>query len=139
MKKGPIVLVDDDTDDHHIIQHVLSELEYPNQLISFTESEKAYLYLASHLQEQPFIILCDINMPRMNGLELKQKIDSNPELRRKSIPFVYFSTAASPKTISEAYELNVQGFFIKPYDIKQIRATLKLIIDYWCECKHPNN
>jgi hypothetical protein len=33
----------------------------------------------------------------------------------------------------------VQGFFIKPYDIKQIRATLKLIIDYWSECKHPNN
>jgi CheY-like chemotaxis protein len=139
MKKGAIVLVDDDPDDHHIIQHVLSELEYPNQLISFTESEKAYLYLASHLQEQPFIILCDINMPRMNGIELKRKIDSNPELRKKSIPFVYLSTAASPKTISEAFELNVQGFFIKPYDVKRIRATLKLIVDYWSECKHPNN
>ncbi len=139
MKNGPIILVDDDEDDHHIIQFVLTELQYQNPLLTFTESEKAYEHLTSHMHEQPFIILCDINMPKMNGIELKRKIDATPELRKKSIPFVYLSTAASPTTISEAYELNVQGFFIKPYDVRVIRTTLKLILDYWSECRHPNN
>jgi CheY-like chemotaxis protein len=139
MKKGTIILVDDDEDDHHIIQFVLAELQCVNPLLAFTESEKAFEYLTTHMQEQPFIILCDINMPKMNGIELKKKIDATPALRKKSIPFVYLSTAASPGTISEAYELNVQGFFIKPYDVKLIQTTLKLIFDYWSECRHPNN
>lgn len=139
MKNGAIILIDDDPDDHHIVQHVIAELEVKNQLLIFIESEAAYNYLSTHLNEQPFIILCDINMPKMNGIELKRKIDENPELRRKSIPFVYLSTAASPNTIREAFELNVQGFFIKPYDVNKIKATLKLVFDYWSECRHPNN
>jgi CheY-like chemotaxis protein len=139
MKKGAIILVDDDPDDHHIIQYVLAELHFQNELIAFTESDDAYEYLSKHLEKQSFIILCDINMPKMNGIELKRKIDNNPELKKKCIPFVYFSTAASPKTIAEAYELNVQGFFIKPYDVKKIKDTIKLVFDYWSECRHPNN
>lgn len=139
MKKGAIILVDDDPDDHHIVQYVISELRYPNPLLLFTESEKAYAYLITHPDEQPFIIFCDINMPRMNGIDLKRKIDGNPELRKKSIPFVFFSTAASPATIAEAYELNVQGFFLKPYDVIKIKSIIKLVLDYWAECRHPNN
>lgn len=139
MKKGAIILVDDDADDHHIIQYVLTELEYQNELIAFSESEDAYDFLACNLDKQYFIILCDINMPKLNGIALKRKIDSNHELRKKSIPFVYFSTAASPKTVAEAYELNVQGFFIKDADIKKIKATIKMVFDYWSECRHPNN
>ncbi len=57
-------------------------------------------------------------MPIMNGLELRRHIQENEGLRKKSIPFVFLSTAARPKEVEEAYNLTVQGFFVKASQIK---------------------
>lgn len=89
--------------------------------------------------EKPFLILCDINMPVMNGLELRRKIDEDDFLRRKSIPFVFFTTYAVPQEVSQAYELTVQGFFEKGNNLKQLTDTLRLILEYWTVCRHPNS
>jgi CheY-like chemotaxis protein len=138
MKKlGPIIIVDDDPDDHHIAREVITELGLPNRICPFTSCQQALDYLIGHQDEQPFIIVSDINMQRMDGIEFKKAIDNHDILRKKRIPFIYYSTAASPGTVSKAFELQVQGFFTKKYSVEETKACFKLIFDYWSDSKHP--
>lgn len=133
---APIIVIDDDPDDHYIISEIGDRLGIKNRLVFFRSGKDMIHYLRT-TAEKPFIILCDINMPHMNGLELRRIIDNDDELRKKSIPFLFFSTAASDQQISEAYDLTVQGFFIKESGFEETTKTLKLILDYWSRCLHP--
>lgn len=136
---GPIIIVDDDPDDQDIIQFVFRELDIPNKLIRFTDALAAFSYLKT-TEEQPFLIFSDINMPQQSGIEFKRDIDNDPDLRRKSIPFIFYTTSNSQEHVNEAYtELTVQGFFQKGENLSLIRDTLKTIIEYWKRCRHPNS
>jgi CheY-like chemotaxis protein len=137
-KQGPIVLVEDDGDDQELIADALKAAGVSNELRIFENGKEVLQYLYD-TNEQPLIILCDINMPIMDGLQLRRHIQSDDYLRLKSIPFVFLSTDASPAAVKEAYELTVQGFFKKPTRFQRFEEMLKLIIDYWCMCKHVNN
>jgi CheY-like chemotaxis protein len=138
MKARPIILIEDDVDDRDILQEVLAELKLPNGIIWFKNCIDAWNYLTT-TRDQPFIILCDINLPLQNGMEFKRQIDCNPEMRRKSIPFVFYSTSASQKLINEAYmQFTVQGFFKKEYNFEDIKNHMRIIMSYWAICKHPN-
>jgi CheY-like chemotaxis protein len=134
---SPIVVIDDDLDDHFIFKEICTRLRVKNELIFFKNGTEllTYLRVPGH---NPFIILCDINMPAMNGIELRRNIEADTELKRKSIPFVFFSTAASKRMVVEAYDLTVQGFFIKQASIIETELTFKLILEYWDTCVHPN-
>ena len=134
----PIVVVDDDPDDHYVVKEVMGRLKLENALRFFRNGSEALDYLRQ-TREKPFIILCDINMPVMDGLEFRKTINQEPMLKKKSIPFVYFTTAASPKQIELAYDLTVQGLFIKESTFKEMERTFKLILDYWDRCQHPNS
>lgn len=137
-KSGPVIIIEDDEDDKDIFQEVLNELSVTNKLVWFTHPQDAMNYLKTTI-EQPFIIFSDVNLPRQSGLEFKRQIDQDSELRRKSIPFVFYSTAVEQKAINEAYtQMTIQGFFRKPDNFEEIKRTIKLIFDYWLVCKHPN-
>lgn len=136
--KGPILIVDDDTDDHFIFQEIASDLQLENKMIFFRSGLEILPYLQT-TNDRPFIIFCDINMPGMGGLELRKKINEDEYLKNKSIPFVFFTTAASKEQIREAYNLTVQGFFLKESRFDQTERTFKLVIDYWEKCKHPSS
>lgn len=138
MKWGPILLIDDDADDIDIMEQAIVEIGFENKLIWLKNTQQAWDYLQT-TQEQPFIIFCDINLPKQNGIEFKKDIDSDPHLRRKSIPFVFYSTSISRDLINRAYlELTVQGFFQKPDNYTRVKQALKTILDYWMLSKHPN-
>ncbi|MBO0931398.1 response regulator [Fibrella aquatilis] len=136
--KGPIILVDDDEDDQYLIGLALKSCQLPNKLVFFGNGQDALHYLQKE-DEQPFIIICDINMPVMNGLEFRKQINTDKRLREKSIPFVYLTTAANAQQVQEAYDYTVQGFFKKVSDYEGLEKQLKCIIDYWQTCLHPNN
>jgi CheY-like chemotaxis protein len=74
----------------------------------------------------------------MDGLELRKEINENEFLRKKSIPFIFLTTTSTKSVIEEAYEMMVQGYFVKPNSIQEIKETIKMIIDYWKVCRHPN-
>ncbi|HEX6223760.1 MAG TPA: response regulator [Chryseolinea sp.] len=133
----PIVVVEDDADDQYFIKTICEKLGIPGDILFFDDGKKALDYLLT-TQRKTFIILCDINMPIMNGLELRRHIQENEGLRKKSIPFVFLSTAARPKEVEEAYNLTVQGFFVKASQLSDMEKTLELILEYWLKCKHPN-
>ena len=136
--KEPIIFLDDDTDDHFIFLEICKKLDLQNQLKFFKHGEDLLDYLRE-TTDKPFIIFCDINMPRMSGLTVRKKINEDPALKEKSIPFVFFSTAASPEQIREAYGLTVQGFFLKEPTFVETEETFRLILKYWQKCKHPNS
>jgi CheY-like chemotaxis protein len=136
-KSGPIVIVDDDSDDQELMREILVEMQVKNEIISFENGKNALEYLRS-TNDQPFFILCDINMPVMNGIEFRRQIDKSEHLRKKSIPFIFLSTTASSVVVLEAYELTVQGFFKKEQSVTGIKAMLQSIVEYWQRCRHPN-
>lgn len=136
--KGPIVVIEDDEDDRHLIGEMLSELHLPNQVRYFEDGKAALEYLLS-TTESPLIILCDVNMPVMNGLELRDQIDVDPYLKEKAIPFIFLSTSDEIRLLKKAYAATIQGFFRKWNDFETGTHDLKVIIDYWKRCLHPNN
>ncbi|MEO5984907.1 MAG: response regulator [Ferruginibacter sp.] len=138
-KSGPIVVIEDDTDDLEILKEALRENYVPNEFLCFSNGPDAFQYLKTTSQ-QPFIILCDVNLPRQNGIEFKTQIDEDPILREKSIPFIFYSTYVSQYAVNEAYKnLTVQGFFQKNDTYEEFKNVVKTMIDYWGLCKHPNN
>ena len=139
MKLGPIIVIDDDPDDKEILDSVFNELNVSNKIIWFDNCDEASIYLINSA-EQPFVIFCDVNMPGLTGIEFKRQVDEHPQLRKKSIPFVFYSTAVDQKTVDKAYtEMMVQGFFEKKESNEKVKTTVKLILDYWHECRHPNS
>jgi len=137
-KRGPIVIVEDDEDDKDIFASILKELNITNKLVWFTRSDEAFKYLKT-TEEQPYIIYSDINLPRESGIEFKKRIDDDKQLRRKSIPFVFYSTSVNQDAVNEAYtKITVQGFFQKGHDFNEMKQQIQLIHNYWTTCKHPN-
>lgn len=138
MVSGPIIIVEDDEDDKDMIEEVLKELSIPNKTIWFTRCSNAFEYLKNN-DEQPLVIFSDINLPGLSGIEFKRQIDAHKELRKKSIPFVFFSTTADKNTVNEAYtEMTIQGYFQKANSYNETKNMVRTILEYWTICKHPN-
>ncbi len=136
-KKGPIIFIEDDLDDQEILSLVFKELDYRNEIIFFNDGPTALAYLTD-TDVEPFIVFSDINMPKLTGIELREKIHENEDLRIKSIPYLFFSTSAEQSHIVDAYSKSIQGFFIKPSDINELKSTIKSIVEYWQKCVSPN-
>ena len=89
-------------------------------------------------EEKPFLILSDVHLPGMDGGELKRRITENDYLRKKSIPFVFITTTARAEDVDNAYKMMVQGYFEKEDNMEDMKASLRLVVDYWMRCKHPH-
>ncbi len=136
-KSGPIIVIEDDKDDRDFFNDVFKKLNFENKILYFENGESALAYLSEDPME-PFLILSDINMPKLNGLELKEKIQNNEDLRLKCIPYLFFTTTANQAHVIDAYSKSVQGFFVKPNSIEKLTAIVKKIVEYWIECESPN-
>ena len=132
----PIVLIEDDKDDCEFIIEALSDAGASNEVRCFNSPVPALEYLRTTL-EVPFIIICDINMPQMNGLAFKKLLNADDKLNAKRIPFVFLSTSAQSNLIDQAFHLCIQGYFQKPVAAKEYLAIAKSIIDYWQNSKLP--
>ena len=136
-RRGPIIIIEDDADDREVLQSVFDMLGYHNEIIFFEDGYDALTYL-TETSVEPFIIFSDINLPKLNGIELRKKIHQNEDLRLKSIPYLFFSTSAEQKHVIDAYSKSVQGFFIKPAHFAEIKDTIQTIVEYWLKCVSPN-
>jgi len=136
-KNGPVIIIEDDEDDKEILQEIFRKLNYSNEVAFFSDGEKALAYIAKD-DILPFLILSDINMPKLNGLELKKKIHTDKQLQVKCIPYLFFTTSASKKSVIDAYSMSAQGFFIKDTSTSELEATIRTIMEYWSKCYSPN-
>lgn len=138
MIKGPIIIVDDDKDDHELYEESIRAIGISNEIHFFNKAKEMLDYLLS-TEEQPFLILSDVNMPEMTGLELKKIIQDDPYLCTKGIPFIFISTNASKVSVRHAHALSVQGYFEKPSSLDGIKEMFRKLFEYWELCKHINN
>ena len=136
-KEGPIIIIEDDLDDQEILTEVFKELNYNNEILFFSDGEIALEFLIN-TNVEPFIIFSDINMPKLNGVELREKVHNNEDLRLKSIPYLFFTTTAQQEHVVDAYSKSIQGFFVKPHRYGELKRTIKIIVEYWVECISPN-
>jgi len=137
-KNGPVIIIEDDEDDQFILKEVFKKLNYPNQVIFFTDGEKALEFL-NKAETIPFLILSDINMPKLNGFALRNKLREDEKLSIKCIPYLFFSTALNQQSVIDAYSTSAQGFFVKSDSIQEIEKTIFVIMEYWLKCAAPNN
>lgn len=136
-KNGPIVIIEDELGDQLILTEVFAELPYKNHLMFFNDGNLALEYL-TETEVEPFLVLSDINMPKLNGMELRKKIHNNEDLRLKSIPYLFFTTSAEQKHVIDAYSRSIQGFFVKPSNYDKLKQIMVKIVEYWQDCESPN-
>lgn len=136
-QQEPILIIDDDEEDFELFQLVVEMEKITNPLLHFKDGAEALQYLKT-TTDSPLFILSDMNMPKIGGVKLRKLINEDETLRKKSIPFVFFTTSGADIAVRQAYDLCVQGFFIKGDTVKELSRLVRLIYDYWTECQHPN-
>lgn len=135
--KGKIILIDDSEYEKRFLEESLSDKNWEIEVDYFNKAKEALEHLKENV-DNIFLIISDMNMPEMSGLELKKAIDGDSTLREKSIPFIFASTHISEEQVKEAYEYRVQGYFQKPETIDKQAEMLEKIVQYWKSCIHPN-
>ncbi len=79
------------------------------------------------MKEIPFLIISDVNMPRLNGIELRAKVQQNELINIKCIPYILLSTTASKSFVDNAYLIGIQGYFKKPSSSDAVEADIQKI------------
>lgn len=125
----PILLVEDDKVDQMTIKRGLYHLKKENPLIIKQNGLEALEYLDNDDNPRPGIIILDLNMPKMNGLEFLQHIKKN-EIHRL-IPVIVMTTSLQDNDRMESFKHQVSGYMVKPVDYPQFLNSLKAILNYW--------
>ncbi|MDO9422748.1 MAG: response regulator [Methylobacter sp.] len=131
----PILLIEDDQVDTMVVRRALKELHVANRLEYVENGEEALAYLRDPAREWPCLILLDLNMPVMNGIEFLQAVKVDSELKR--IPVVVLTTSDEQKDKVESFELGVAGYMRKPVDYQQFVEIIRTIDAYWTISESP--
>src|SRR5580700_11594149 len=111
---SPILLVEDDLVDVMSVKRALRELNVSNPLCVAANGEDALIRLRDDKQPLPGLILLDVNMPRMNGIDFLRILKGDEHLKR--LPVVMLTTSREESDRLESFNLNVSGYMIKPVD-----------------------
>lgn len=134
MSRGiDILLVEDNPDHVELILRVLREKPVANEVSVTSDGEEALDFLCQRGKfpnaPRPGLILLDINLPKINGLEVLRHIKADPV--HKSIPVVMLTTSASHQEMVESYNLGVNSYIVKPVDFKQFTRAIRALKLYW--------
>ena len=132
----PILLVEDDQIDVMTVKRALKEINITNKLNITNNGEEALAFLRDSENEKPGIILLDLNMPKMNGIEFLEIAKQDYNL--KKIPVVVLTTSKEDQDKVDSYNLGVAGYMIKPVDYLQFVEVVKTIDLYWTLSELPN-
>ena len=137
-KNGPVIVIEDDRDDQEFLVEIFQKLNYQNEILFFSDGEEALKHI-NETNDLPFLILSDINMPKLNGFALREKLRMDEKLSNKCIPYLFFSTAVNQKSVIDAYSQSAQGFFVKQNSMGELEKTIGVIMEYWRRCAAPND
>ncbi len=135
LNSKPILLVEDDHVDAMMVERALRDLKLKNNLIRVSNGEEALKYLKNNGDMKPCVILLDLDMPRMNGIEFLKLAKDDEEL--KSIPVIVLTSSDEGRNIDESFKSNVAGYIIKPADYKKFVEVIKTVALYWNLCELP--
>ncbi len=128
VKNHPILLVEDDQVDAMTVRRALKEIRVTNPLLVAENGEAAIAQLSGP-GEKPCLILLDLNMPIMNGIEFLQVVKDHPEWRR--IPVVVLTTSQEEQDKMASFDRSVAGYMAKPVDYHSFVDAMRTIDTYW--------
>jgi CheY-like chemotaxis protein len=123
----PILLVEDDSVDVMVVARALQDLGVTNKLVHKANGEEALEYLRT--ETKPCVILLDLNMPVMNGLEFLKVVKEDEVLKR--IPVVVLTTSNQEKDVSESFKLGAAEYIVKCVDYKEFLERIS-VIELYC-------
>lgn len=131
----PVLLVEDDSIDAMTVRRAFRDLKLSNPLVHRVNGEDALEYLMQPDADIPCMILLDLNMPRMNGIEFLKVIKQHDALKR--IPVVVLTTSNEECDVLESFRMCVAGYIVKPVDYKKFVEAIKTIDLYWTLSELP--
>ncbi len=142
MSDTPVTIlhIEDDQVDKMVIDRVIKKLNITNQLLHAPNGEDALDLLRgtngkTKPDPMPNVILLDINMPKMNGLEFLKELRADDNI--KSISVIVLTTSNDDSDRKEAYQYNIAGYILKPVDINQFETTFQILSNFWKICEWP--
>jgi CheY-like chemotaxis protein len=135
MSNKPILVVEDDEVDVMTIQRAFREIQVANPVVNMEHGEAALAYLGDPAAERPCIILLDINMPVMNGLEFLHVVKNDEQLRR--VPIIVLTTSEEEQDKARSFSLGVAGYMVKPVDYRAFVEMMRSIDRYWTISEMP--
>ncbi len=125
----PILLIEDNHLDAMTAERTLKDLKVTNQMVQMANGEEALEYLRTKRDKKPCLIILDLNMPKMNGLEFLKVAKADNAL--KKIPVVVLTTSSEQQDIVESFKLGVAGYIVKPIDYKKLVDAIRRIEPCW--------
>ena len=138
---GRILLVEDDPKDTELTMTALDEYNLSNEVVIATDGEEAldYLYCRGKFQhrneENPAVLLLDLKLPKVDGLEVLETIKSDEKL--KMIPVVVLTSSREERDKVASYKLGVNGYVVKPVDFHEFVNAIKELGVYWAIINEP--
>ena len=123
------LLVEDNPVDAMSVARALRELGAADSMAHVTSAEEALSYLSDSQHDDPSLIVLDLHMPGMSGIELLRTIKSDPNLSRT--PVIVMTSSQEQRYILESFETGAAGYIVKPKDYEGFRAAVKAIEGYW--------
>ena len=132
---GRILIVEDNANDLELAMEALDSHKLVNEVVAVRDGSQAldYLYRRGTYIDRPggdpAVVLLDIKMPKISGLEVLEKIKSDPNLRR--IPIVMLSSSREEPDLTKAYDLGANSYVVKPVDFQQFIVAVEQIGCFW--------
>ena len=132
----PVLLVEDDTIDALTVKRAFADLGFKNPLDHRLNGEEALSFLSDGTHQVPCLILLDLNMPKMNGLEFLKILKADDTL--KQIPVIVLTTSSEERDIAESFQQRVAGYIVKPVDYVRFLNVMRAIDHYWSLSSLPD-
>ncbi len=139
MSKKTILLVEDNQDDIDLTKRAFNKSKYSGdiKLEVATDGVEAFEYFNDG-NEKPFLVLLDLNLPRINGFQVIKKLKNDEIL--KFIPIIILTSSREKKDMIKSYKLGANGYIQKPIEFKDFIEMIQKIGEYWMDInQHPHN
>ena len=130
-----VLLVEDDNVDALTIERAFKDLKITNKLIHVANSEKAIEYLQSNSNKKPCIILLDLNMPKISGIEFLREIKRDKKLSQ--IPVIILTASSLEKDIHESFFEGAVGYIVKSAQYPDLLKKIEAFHEYWTFSELP--
>src|ERR1700720_3704984 len=142
MRRLSILLIEDDENDILLVQHAMERSGAGHKVHAVRDGEGAIRYLRGEAEYSerrkhplPNIILCDLKMPRMGGLEFLRWLRDHPE--SSVIPTIVLSSSHLEGDVGEAYYRGANSYMTKPTGLDELVEMLRITFEYWALCECP--
>lgn len=135
----PILLVEDSAKDIELTLAALEDSHLANRVVVLRDGSEALDYLRAHNnaadEDFPAVMLLDIKMPKVSGIEVLRAIKTNPNL--KHVPVVMLTSSREGPDLNDCYELGANGYVVKPVDFSEFFEAVKALGKYWAVVNEP--